>query len=86
MPLYSYVCTNCKKQTTAVLSINERREPCNIPCEDCGGVVDLMIGCTNFIYQRSGAVKTSDNFNDRMKVIRENTPYAFKSNLDKSIR
>lgn len=86
MPLYDYECKGCSRTFTDVKKIDDRHQPCEEPCSECGGEIVLRVGASTFIYNRAGAIKTSDNFNDRLKEIRNRTPEKYKQNVEKSIR
>lgn len=58
-------------------------------CDECGkeekskldecGLVNSNIA---FVYNRDGALKTTESFNDRLKDIKKNVPYMVKDNIN----
>lgn len=87
MPVYVYACSACGHEFQELHKVADRNIPCDSSCPKCNELkVSQKILPVGFVYNRSGAVKTDDTFNDRMKEIRKNTPYMFRDNLDQSIR
>lgn len=88
MPVYDYECQGCGNRTTECISISKRTDPLGVPCSVCGElkIIQIIASAPQFVYNRSGALKTDNTFNDRMKEIQKNTPRGFKHNLDQSIR
>jgi len=85
MPSYSYECDSCGKSFTGVSKVDDRNIPCETPCE-CGGHIKIVITSIGYIYNRTGALRTDSDFNNRLQEIRNATPERYRKNLDKNIR
>lgn len=87
MPLYQYQCSDCEHTFKKMRQMNHRKEPCNKPCPECGGEhVNFVIGTPQVAYNQPGLHRTSEDFNSRLKEIREGVPASAKQNLDNVIR
>lgn len=55
------------------MKIVDRNEPKKQPCPKCDarGTVQRVITPSPLLYQPDGQLRTSDNFNDRLKQIKE---------------
>ena len=73
MPVYNYTCTECGEQFSKLLKIDDRDEPVNAPCPECKTkhTVHRTVEAPSFIYNPSGTLRTSDNFNDRLMEIKK---------------
>lgn len=73
MPLYDYMCRDCGVGFNEMRTIDDRLSPCELPCPECGGEIYLKIGAPVLGYNiKPPGMRTSDNFNDRLKEIRKN--------------
>lgn len=88
MPLYQYKCNACDHDFTSVRKVDDRHQPTNEPCPSCKaeGTVVYLISAPNVMYSGQGSLKTTDNFNDRMKEIKKNLPERYKGNINAVIR
>lgn len=73
MPTYNFKCNGCKKEFEKFLSVSKRKEPCDIPCVECGGeIVSFISGAPKLLY---GGVKTPqsapDGFKDVLRTIKK---------------
>lgn len=85
MPSYTYKCRNCEDITEQVLPMDAREKPCEFPCKQCGEFgLYIQIQPTKMSYQ--GNMKTSSNFNDRLKEIKKNLPPSAQQNINDQIR
>lgn len=80
MPLYTYKCRECENEFNQVHRMDDRAIPEGEPCPECGteGKVYQKIGTPVIGYSIAPNMRTSDNFNSRLKEIkkkagRENT-------------
>lgn len=73
MPKYSYICKECDERFEKTLKIDDREEPLTEPCPSCGTKhkVERLIEVSNFIYNPSGQIRTTDSFNDRLIEIKK---------------
>jgi hypothetical protein len=73
MPQYTYKCKSCENTTEQVLPMAAREKPCEFPCGQCGKFsLYIQIQPTKISYQ--GNLKTTQNFNDRLKDIKKSMP------------
>lgn len=87
MPLYDYKCQSCDHAFRKLKQISKRHEPTKEPCPECGEAqIVNVIGCPAVAYNQPGVHKTTDNFNDRLKQIKENVGSTGKDNLSNVIR
>ena len=85
MPQYTYKCRQCENVTEHVLPIDSRNKPCEFPCSECGSYsIYLTIQPVKMSYQ--GNMKTSSNFNDRLKEIKKNLPPSAQKSVNDQIR
>lgn len=86
MPMYTYKCRKCGDENEQVLPMDAREKPCEFPCSQCGGFsLYLKVQPVKMSYQ--GNMKTTSNFNDRLKEIKKNLPEgAAQSNINDQIR
>lgn len=73
MPLYQYQCNACDHSFTEVLKIDNRHDPINNDCPNCGGKghIQMVIGAPMLLYSVDRSLKTDDAFNDRMIEIKK---------------
>ena len=73
MPFYTYKCSHCERTVTEFKKISERDDPLKEPCPSCGTYKSIHrpVEASGFIYNPSGQIKTSDNFNDRLIEIKK---------------
>lgn len=88
MPLYEYACSACGHSFDSVRKVDDRYKPHDESCPSCGevGHVQYKISAPNVVYSGAGSMKTTDNFNDRMKEIKKNLPERYKGNINAVIR
>lgn len=85
MPSYNYKCKTCGNGFSQISSIDERNKPLQFPCNECGNfALYIQIGATNISY--NGNLKTTNNFNDRLKEIKKNLPENAKGSINDQIR
>ena len=74
MPLYNYRCRSCDYEFTEMHSIADRKEPTEKPCPAClieDTVYIAIKGAPVIGYSIAPGLKTSDNFNSRLKEIKK---------------
>lgn len=87
MPLYDYQCQTCDHTFRKMKRIAARNEPTEEPCPECGhSEVTFVVGSPALAYNQPGIYKTSNNFNDRLKEIKQNVGNAGKDNMSNAIR
>jgi len=75
MPIYEYRCEHCGSAFTDRRTISERKVPEDEPCSECGQVsVKQVVGSPMIAYSQPGVLRTSDNFNDRLKDMNKARP------------
>jgi predicted nucleic acid-binding Zn ribbon protein len=73
MPTYIYKCKTCQITKEETLPMEARNKPCEVPCKSCGSFsLYIQIQPTKMSYQ--GTMKTTLNFNDRLKDISKTLP------------
>lgn len=72
MPMYEYHCDSCGQDFSIRLKISERNDPELSDCPHCAvqGFVQMKIGTPLVSYSTNPGMKTTSNFNDRMKEIK----------------
>lgn len=88
MPLYDYACRECDSERTLIKKMDERNEPTEAACPSCGslGSVYIKIGATMTSYSHTGTKRTDDDFNSRLKIIRDNLPAEYRGQVSNNIR
>lgn len=87
MPLYDYTCKGCGHNMTLMKSIDNRKSPEDEGCPVCSRVeVKLLVGTPAVAYLNKGSMKTTNEFNDRLKDMKKKIPNQYHSNLDNNIR
>lgn len=87
MPTYDYACKSCDYHSEQIRKIAERHEPTNEPCPDCGeSTVYICVGSPVIGYNNVGTKRTDDDFNSRLKQLRDRVPAEYRGNLEKNIR
>lgn len=75
MPYYDYQCTSCGHEFSKVLTIKERNKPIDEPCPECetSNCINKIITRAPIVgYSVAPGLKTTDNFNDRLKEMKKN--------------
>ena len=71
MPQYSYRCKSCEHVFDEVYRIDDRKIPETQPCPECGKQdVYQKVSTPMIAYSVAPGLKTSDNFNSRLKSIK----------------
>jgi|AntDeeMinimDraft_6_1070357.scaffolds.fasta_scaffold15349_2 putative FmdB family regulatory protein len=71
MPVYSYKCRKCENEFNGVYLIDDRKIPEENPCPECSAMeVYQKIGTPVIGYSIAPNMRTSDNFNSRLKEIK----------------
>ncbi len=87
MPLYDYKCTSCDHTFRKMERMANREQPTNDRCPNCDEkTVVNVIGSPALAYHQPGIHRTTDNFNDRLKQIKENVAVGGKESLSNVIR
>lgn len=73
MPTYSYKCKTCLHEWDESHSMADRKIPESEECPMCflPGTVYQKIGSPKLLYTVDGSLKTTDNFNSRLKEIKK---------------
>lgn len=73
MPTYSYKCRSCEHEWEDYYLIADRKIPESEECPLCfmPGTVYQKIGTPKLLYSVDNSLKTSDNFNSRLKEIKK---------------
>lgn len=75
MPMYDYKCQSCGDQFKEMLSIADRKVPCESPCRNCGGEVRQQLGFAAICDPiRMGITKPSAGFNEVLRTIKAGNP------------
>lgn len=76
MPNYDYYCKGCEKEFSEFQMIANRRVPCEKPCTECGGEVDILMRAPMPIdpFHVSGLKQPTDAFKEKMRLIKKSTP------------
>ena len=87
MPLYGYRCKECEHEFDKMQKYEDRFVPEAVPCPECFGVeVKYQISTPRIGYSNKGSMRTTDNFNDRLKEIKKKVPEKYQSNINDNIR
>jgi putative FmdB family regulatory protein len=87
MPLYAYRCQSCENTFDALNSYENRLNPEQEPCPKCGKeTVKYTVSAPKIGYMNPGTMKTTDNFNDRLKEIKKRLPEKYKGGINAVIR
>lgn len=85
MPLYSYQCKKCLNGFDQQLPMDDRNKPESEDCPSCGEQkVFQTITAVTIGYNTSPNIRTSDDFNSRLKTMRKKVGSGHT--LDKIIR
>lgn len=87
MPLYDYACDHCSYSFSKRLKIADRNQPLG-QCPECdSGTIQSVLGAPTLGWGGlgEGSLKISDNFNEKLKQIRDCTP-SHMHNLDNVIK
>lgn len=73
MPVYQYYCKSCTVRFDMVLHIEDRNTPVGRECPFCGveESIDRLLDAPGMIYIREGAMRTDNDFNNRMEEIKK---------------
>lgn len=73
MPQYSYRCRSCEYEFDEIHRIDDRKIPEYNPCPGCGitGEIYQKIGTPVIGYSIAPNLRTSDNFNSRLKEMKK---------------
>lgn len=93
MPLYDYACRVCEHSFSESQRIDDRKVPIERGCPACGireevdGVFALyqVLGSPNICYSMT-TKRTDDDFNSKLKELRNRVPEQYRANLEKNIR
>lgn len=85
MPLYNYACRTCDHEFSKKSMIDDRKIPTESPCEKCGGEIYQLLGAPKICYSMTTR-RTDDDFNDKLKQLRDRVPEQYKVNLERNIR
>lgn len=100
MPIYDYACKVCDNTFSETQRIDDRKVPIERGCSECGCLYANGQGCPGdpeerALYQVLGSPnicysmttrRTDDDFNSKLKELRDKVPAAYKDNLSKNIR
>jgi putative FmdB family regulatory protein len=79
MPIYCYICANCGHSFEKLEKIDNRKDPEDSPCENCGMLsIKLSIAGQPPLIDpfRLGRLKHNDDFRESMRNIKRNNPGA----------
>lgn len=93
MPIYDYACKNCEHTFSETQRIDDRKVPIERGCPKCGFLTNgqgehalyQVLGSPNICYSMTTR-RTDDDFNSKLKELRDKVPAAYKDNLSKNIR
>lgn len=86
MPLYDYACKDCSYTFSEFHSIADRNIPTETACVECkDGEIVKVIGAPMTSYSTTTR-RTDDDFNSKLKMLRDRVPEQYKANLEKNIR
>jgi putative FmdB family regulatory protein len=72
MPQYSYRCRSCSHEFDEIHTVSDRKIPEEKPCPGCGqSEIYQKIGTPVIGYSVAPGLKTTDNFNSRLKEIKK---------------
>lgn len=73
MPTYQYKCSKCDHEFSLLTKIDSRDTPTKEKCPHCNhqDCVTRSVSVSQLIYNPSGQIKTTDNFNDRLIEIKK---------------
>ena len=72
MPVYSYRCRTCDHEFDKQLMMANRKQPEEDDCPECGlKAIYQKITATTIGYSIAPNMRTSDNFNSRLKEIKK---------------
>lgn len=77
MPLYEFKCEKCGTTFDRFLSVANRKEPIESPCEKCGviGGISSVMGMPPIADPvRMGHIKPSEGFRDLLRNIKARNP------------
>ena len=76
MPSYDYKCEECNNVTSKILSVAKRKEPEEVPCEECGGSVFYAFLEAPKLVSGVGSIigKTNDDWKDKLKEMKKQNP------------
>ena len=80
MPTYLYGCDSCKNEFQETHKVSERKTPCDLPCEKCGGKISIKIGTPTIVSGVSVRDKRPDGWKDVLKNIHKSS--GTKSTID----
>jgi putative FmdB family regulatory protein len=89
MPTYEYKCEKCSNIFEEFLSMDERDQPLDKPCPQCGAVGDIHKNISGFPgvgvdFTLSADKKTGGRFSEVMKRVKESVPERMRGKFDKS--
>lgn len=95
MPLYDYACKDCGHTFERNLKMADRHLPISEGCPECGQIyskngkfeaaVYIHVGTSNIAYSLTHR-RTDDDFNSKLKQLRDRVPAEYKANLERNIR
>jgi putative FmdB family regulatory protein len=77
MPKYDYQCESCSYVREELVTYDDRDLPLEDPCPNCGetGTIKRLLCSPPVVgYHSRVRMRTSENFNDRLKDIAKNRP------------
>jgi putative FmdB family regulatory protein len=74
MPIYCYMCKECREGFEAEYKIDERELPLQNPCPKCGGKLFIDIAAVGVQLRGMPHKKPPEWFRDRLRAIKKRTP------------